>query len=72
VKFLVDVQFPLRAAKQLEAAGHDAVHTSQLPHGTRTTDAALAAGADAEDRMGSRRTAISEIVTCFAAHLDGS
>jgi predicted nuclease of predicted toxin-antitoxin system len=51
VRFLVDAQPLLRVAKQLEAAGYDAVHTSQLPHGNRTTGVPLAAAADAEDRM---------------------
>jgi predicted nuclease of predicted toxin-antitoxin system len=51
VKFLIDAQLPARLAGLLGAAGHDAVHTSQLPEGNRTTDAALAAMADAEDRV---------------------
>ena len=51
MKFLIDAQLPARLAGLLGAAGHDAVHTSQLPEGNRTTDAALAATADAEDRV---------------------
>jgi predicted nuclease of predicted toxin-antitoxin system len=51
VKFLIDAQLPARLAGLLSAAGHDAVHTSQLPDGNRTTDAALAAMADGEDRV---------------------
>jgi hypothetical protein len=39
---LVDAQLPARLAAFLGAAGHDVVHTSQLPAGNRTTDAAIA------------------------------
>jgi predicted nuclease of predicted toxin-antitoxin system len=51
VKFLVDAQLPARLAGLLNAAGHDAVHTSQLPDGNRTIDASLAELADADDRV---------------------
>lgn len=51
MKFLVDAQLPERLARQLAAAGHDAVHTSALPNGNRSTDAQVAALADAEDRV---------------------
>jgi predicted nuclease of predicted toxin-antitoxin system len=51
VKFLIDAQLPARLGGLLSAGGHDAVHTSQLPDGNRTTDAAVAALADAEDRV---------------------
>jgi uncharacterized protein with PIN domain len=51
VRFPIDAQLPARLAGLLSAAGHDAVHTSQLPEGNRTTDAALASYADAEDRV---------------------
>jgi predicted nuclease of predicted toxin-antitoxin system len=50
VKFLVDAQLPVRLVRQLTAAGHDAIHTSDLPDGNRTTDADLARFADDEDR----------------------
>jgi predicted nuclease of predicted toxin-antitoxin system len=49
VKFLIDTQLPAKLAELLSAAGHDVVHTSQLPEGNRTTDAALAAVADEQD-----------------------
>lgn len=49
MKFLVDAQLPARLARQLSDAGHDATHTSELPHGNRTNDAEIAALADAED-----------------------
>lgn len=35
----------------LSAADHDAIHTSELPNGNRTTDAEIALRADAEDRV---------------------
>jgi predicted nuclease of predicted toxin-antitoxin system len=51
VKFLIDAQLPARLGGLFSAGGHDAVHTSQLPEGNRTTDTALVALADAEDRV---------------------
>lgn len=35
----------------MSAAGHDVVHTSDLPDGNRTTDTEIARKADAEDRV---------------------
>ena len=51
MKFLIDTQLPAKRAEFLRAAGHDVVHTSQLPEGNRTTDAALAGLADKEERV---------------------
>ena len=51
MKFLVDAQLPFRLARLLAAAGHDVVHSSQLPDGNRTPDSALASLADADDRI---------------------
>jgi predicted nuclease of predicted toxin-antitoxin system len=51
VRFLVDAQLPARLARQLATAGHDVIHTSELPNGNRTTDDELVAVADAEDRI---------------------
>lgn len=51
MKFLVDAQLPARLARLLGDAGHDAVHTSQLPEGNRTTDARISALADDQDRV---------------------
>ena len=51
MKFLIDTQLPAKLAELLRAAGHDVVHTSQLPEGNRTTDAALATLADQEERV---------------------
>ncbi|MGH9753459.1 MAG: DUF5615 family PIN-like protein [Blastocatellia bacterium] len=38
MKFLVDAQLPRRLSALLEQAGHDAIHTLDLPLGNRTTD----------------------------------
>lgn len=51
MKFLVDAQLPVRLARQISNAGHDAIHTSELPDGNRTTDAQIAEAADADDRV---------------------
>jgi predicted nuclease of predicted toxin-antitoxin system len=51
VKFLVDAQLPPRLSRLFSEAGHDAVHTSELPDGNRLTDQRLAELADAEDRV---------------------
>lgn len=51
MKFLVDAQLPARLAQRLGENGHDAVHTSQLPDGNRTTDKAITELADAEERV---------------------
>jgi predicted nuclease of predicted toxin-antitoxin system len=46
----VDTQLPAKLAELFHTAGHDVVHTSQLPERNRTTDAVLATLADEEDR----------------------
>lgn len=51
MRFLVDAQLPARLVAALEAAGHDAVHTSQMPDGNRSTDRQIAEKADAEGRV---------------------
>lgn len=51
MKLLVDAQLPARLARHLAAAGHDVLHTSDLPHGNRTSDVEIARLADAEDRV---------------------
>lgn len=35
--FVVDAQLPALLARFLAAAGHDSVHTCELPDGSRTT-----------------------------------
>jgi predicted nuclease of predicted toxin-antitoxin system len=51
VKLLVDAQLPVRLARLLVTAGHDVVHSSELPGGNRTTDKALTDLADREGRV---------------------
>jgi predicted nuclease of predicted toxin-antitoxin system len=51
VKFLVDAQLPARLARFLNDAGHDAVHTSDLPGGNRSTDTGIAQFADSDGRV---------------------
>jgi len=51
VNFLVDAQLPGRLARQLRNAGHDAIHCEGLPSGNRSSDAEIAALADADDRV---------------------
>lgn len=51
MKFLVDAQLPPRLARALVAAGHDAMHTLDLPAGNRSTDRTVAEAADADDRV---------------------
>jgi predicted nuclease of predicted toxin-antitoxin system len=41
MKFIIDAQLPQRLARRLEASGHEAVHTRDLPAGNRTGDAAI-------------------------------
>ena len=41
MNFLVDAQLPRRLARSLASAGHDAVHTLDLPNANRTTDAEI-------------------------------
>jgi len=51
VNFLVDAQIPARLARHLRSAGHDALHCEGLPSGNRSSDAEIAALADAGDRV---------------------
>lgn len=41
MKFLVDAQLPRRLARWLQAEGHEAIHTRDLPAGNRTGDIAI-------------------------------
>jgi predicted nuclease of predicted toxin-antitoxin system len=50
VKFLVDAQLPHRLCKTLNAVGHEAIHTTDLPQGNRTPDKDIASVADADKR----------------------
>lgn len=51
MKFLVDAQLPQKLAAALTAAGHDAIHTLDLPDKNRTSDSALQKTADSENRI---------------------
>jgi len=51
MNFLVDAQLPRRLANHLRAAGHDALHTFDLPQGNRTTDIAINALSVREHRV---------------------
>jgi len=41
MKFLIDAQLPSRLASRLREAGHEAVHTLDLPLGNRTPDSVI-------------------------------
>lgn len=51
MRFLVDAQLPTRLAEFLSRVGHDALHTSELPDGNRSTDSQIAGRADADVRV---------------------
>jgi len=51
VRLLLDAQLPRRLARELTAAGHDAVHTLDLPAGNRTTDDEIVSLATNEARI---------------------
>lgn len=51
MKFLVDAHLPKRLALQLRAAGHDAIHTLDLPLRNRTPDAVINEISLAEERV---------------------
>jgi predicted nuclease of predicted toxin-antitoxin system len=41
MKFLIDAQLPVRLAQFLQMAGHDAIHTRDLPQQNKTSDARI-------------------------------
>jgi predicted nuclease of predicted toxin-antitoxin system len=51
MKFLVDAQLPRRFASWLKEAGHDALHTLDLPRKNLTTDNELIARAMSDGRI---------------------
>lgn len=51
MKFLVDAQLPRILARELTTAGHDAVHTLDLPQGNRTPDSNITSIAVLERRV---------------------
>ena len=51
MKFIVDAQLPLKLALALSAAGHDAVHTLNLPDKNLSSDSVITRLADSEGRV---------------------
>jgi len=51
MKFLVDAHLPRRLALAINSAGHDAVHTLDLPDGNRTTDKQINTISEEEQRV---------------------
>ena len=51
MRFLVDAQLPIRLARLLQDAGHDVVHTSELPSGNITPDTAISSLEDEAERV---------------------
>jgi predicted nuclease of predicted toxin-antitoxin system len=51
MKFLVDAQLPRRFCLWLNEAGHDAIHTFDLPLANRTPDAVILEIAEREGRI---------------------
>jgi len=51
VKFIVDAQLPVKLAVALTGAGHDAVHTLNLPDENRSRDLYITRLADSEGRV---------------------
>jgi predicted nuclease of predicted toxin-antitoxin system len=51
MKFLVDAQLPKRFCVWLNQAGHDAIHTLDLPEGNRTTDDEIIAFSEQQERI---------------------
>jgi predicted nuclease of predicted toxin-antitoxin system len=51
VRFLIDAQLPTRLATLLNEHGQEAIHTSSLPAGNRSTDQQICTIADAQDRV---------------------
>ncbi len=51
MNFLVDAHLPRRLVRRLQEAGHDALHTLDLPAGNRTTDNEINALSLRENRV---------------------
>ena len=51
MRFFIDAQLPRRMVRWLAAAGHEAIHTLDLPDQNRTPDAAVNGVADAQQRV---------------------
>lgn len=66
MKFLVDAQLPRRFARWLQEAGHDALHTLDLPDANRTPDDAIIQIADRQERVVVTKDA--DFVVSFTLH----
>ena len=66
MKFVVDAQLPRRLARELAAAGHDAIHTLDFPAANRTPDKEIVALATRENRI--VVTKDNDFVTSFLLH----
>jgi predicted nuclease of predicted toxin-antitoxin system len=66
MKFLVDAHLPRRLARQLQAAGYDALHTLDMPNGNRTDDVEINDASVAEQRV--VVTKDSDFVDSFVLH----
>ncbi|WP_299037774.1 DUF5615 family PIN-like protein [uncultured Pseudokineococcus sp.] len=51
MRLLLDAQLPIRLARALSTAGHDVVHTSDLPRGNASTDREVREAADQQNRV---------------------
>jgi predicted nuclease of predicted toxin-antitoxin system len=51
MKFLVDAQLPRRLALAINAQGHEALHTLDLPDANRTTDAQINTISERDQRV---------------------
>lgn len=51
MRFLLDAQLPVRLARALRSAGHDVLHTSDLPRGNASTDDEVCEVADEQERV---------------------
>ena len=51
MKFIADAQLPVKLAVALKGAGHDAVHTLNLPDENRSSDLYITCLADSEGRV---------------------
>ncbi len=72
MKFIVDAQLPLKLAVALTGAGHDAIHTLNLPKKNRSTAADITRLADLQGRIVISKDAdfvISHIVNGSPRHL---
>jgi predicted nuclease of predicted toxin-antitoxin system len=51
MKFLIDAQLPMRLAQFLQMAGHDAIHTREIPQQNRTPDLKINERSIQEERI---------------------